>query len=337
MKRILFITTGGTIASSRGEEGFSPTLAGADLLQAVPELDGLGQIQIQPVLNIDSSNMQPENWVTMAETVFAARDDYDGAVIAHGTDTMAYTSAALSFMLRNITIPVILTGSQIPMGEPGSDAPKNIYDAFCFACDQVAGVYIVFGGKVINGARATKIHTKDFQAFVSLNYLEVATIHSGQINYRSVPARGPVAPAQLSADLCPDVCLIKLVPGTKPELLAAVKTLGYRGVVIEGFGAGGVPFTGRNLVPKIEELLQAGIAVVITTQCPYGGADLTLYEVGQKALKTGAIPAYDMATEAVVTKLMWTLGQTADLAEVARIMLTDYVGEIRIPNKQDQG
>ena len=114
-------------------------------------------------------------------------------------------------------------------------------------------------------------------------------------NYRPVPARGPVAPAQLSADLCPDVCLIKLVPGTKPELLAAVKTLGYRGVVIEGFGAGGVPFTGRNLVPKIEELLQAGIAVVITTQCPYGGADLTLYEVGQKALKTGAIPAYDMA------------------------------------------
>ena len=98
-----------------------------------------------------------------------------------------------------------------------------------------------------------------------------------------------------------------------------------------------MPFTGRNLVPKIEELLQAGIAVVITTQCPYGGADLTLYEVGQKALKTGAIPAYDMATEAVVTKLMWTLGQTADLAEVARIMLTDYVGEIRIPNKQDQG
>lgn len=334
MKQILFITTGGTIASSRGEEGFSPTLAGEDLLRAVPELDGLCQIRIKPLMNIDSSNMQPENWITIAETVFAALDQYDAVVVAHGTDTMAYTAAALSFMLRNLNKPVILTGSQIPIGEEGSDGRKNIYDAFCLACDNIPGVYIVFGGRVIRGCRASKVDTKDFRAFASINYPEVATVDSGSIHYRRASSEAIAGHPQLETNLCTNVCLLKLIPGTQPELFEKVKELGYRGVVIEGFGAGGVPFQGRNLVPKIEELLQAGIAVAITTQCLSGSSDLTLYEVGQKALKTGAMPAYDMATEALVTKLMWALGQTADLGEVARIMLTNYVDEISIPKQQ---
>jgi L-asparaginase len=330
MKKIFFITTGGTIASSPGEEGLAPAQTGEDLLRAVPQLDRLCHISIRPLLNIDSSNMQPENWVTIAETAFAALDDYDGVVIAHGTDTMAYTASALSFMLQNIKKPVILTGSQIPMGEAGSDAPRNIYDAFCVACDNIPGVYIVFGGKVIRGCRASKIHTTDFQAFASINCPDVATVDSGHIAYQQRPTAATTGSPSINTSLCPHVALLKLIPGTRPELLDAVKQLGYRGLVIEGFGFGGVPFQGRNLIPKVQELLAAGLAVAITTQCLWGGSDLTVYEVGQKALKTGVIPTSDMATEALVTKLMWALGQSDDLAEVTRIMQTNYAGEIKV-------
>jgi len=330
MKKILFITTGGTIASLPGEEGLAPAQRGEDLLRAVPQLAGLCQIDIRPLFNIDSSNMQPENWVTMAETSFAALKDYDGVVIAHGTDTMAYTAAALSFMLQQLNKPVILTGSQIPMREEGSDAPRNIYDAFCVACDGIPGVYIVFGGRVIRGCRATKVHTRDFQAFTSINCPDVAAVEAGQILYRQRPAVPTTGAPSLNTSLCPRVALLKLIPGTRPELLGAVKDLGYRGLVIEGFGLGGVPFQGRNLIPMVQELVAAGLAVAITTQCLWGGSDLTVYEVGQKALKTGVIPAYDMATEALVAKLMWALGQSDDLQEVTRIMLTNYAGEIQV-------
>ncbi|HHW54775.1 MAG: asparaginase [bacterium] len=331
MKKILFITTGGTIASAPGKEGLAPAQSGEDLLQAVPGLARLCHIDIRPLLNMDSSNMQPENWVTIAEAAFLALDNYDGVVIAHGTDTMAYTAAALSFMLQKIKKPVILTGSQIPMGEAGSDAPGNIYDAFCVACDSIPGVYVVFGGKVIRGCRASKIHTRDFQAFASINCSEVARVKAGQITYRQRPTQLAAGSPSLNTSLCPQVALLKLIPGTRPELLTAIKDLGYRGLVIEAFGLGGVPFQGRNLLPGLEELVTAGLAVAITSQCLWGEADLSVYEVGRKALKTGVIPAYDMATEALVAKLMWALGQGDDLEEVTRIMLTNYAGEIGLP------
>lgn len=330
MKKILFLGTGGTIASSEGEEGLIPTLSAEDLINAVPELEEICEIEAKLIMSKDSSNMQPEDWVAIAENAYEGIKQFDGIVIAHGTDTMAYTSSALTFMLQNINKPVVVTGSQLPLIQEGTDAKRNIVDAFKTACEDIAGVFVVFNGKIIKGCRASKLRTTSFNAFESINYPYIGIIEENGIRYNEKPLPKEGQTPKLNTSLSPDVFLLKLIPGTRPDILDAVMQLNYKGVVIESFGAGGVPFDGRDLLPKIEEMLEKGIPVAITTQCLFEGVDLTVYQVGQKTLKKGVIPAYDMTTEALVTKLMWALGQTSDLDEVKKIMLTDFAGEINI-------
>lgn len=330
MKRILFLSTGGTIASSQGEEGLTPTLAAEDMLRVIPQLKEICKIEAKVIMNIDSSNMQPEDWVIIAENAFESLKDFDGIVIAHGTDTMAYTSSALTFMLQSINKPVVITGSQIPIGEEGTDAKKNLIDAFITACEDIAGVFIVFDGKIIKGCRASKLRTRSFNAFESINYPYIGTVNGKRIEYIYKPPRTEGKAPELNTRYSPDVFLLKLIPGTDPKIFDALTDLKYKGVIIESFGAGGVPFERRNLLPKVQEMIERGICVAVTTQCPYEGTNLTVYEVGQKALKKGIIPAYDMTTEALVTKLMWALGQTEDPSEVKKIMAYNYADEVTI-------
>lgn len=330
MKRVLFLGTGGTIASTPGEEGMLPTLRAEDLISTIPQLSEICAIETQMIMNIDSSNMQPEDWVLIAEYVFRRLSEVDGVVIAHGTDTMAYTASALTFMIQNLNKPVVLTGSQLSITEDGTDAKRNILDAFIVASSGIRGVSVVFNGKIIKGCRSHKMDTRNFQAFESLNYPYIGTIFDKKISFIRKPSPALDKKPILNTKYSTAVFLLKLFPGMDPKIFQALLDLNYRVVVIESFGAGGLPFLRRNLLPGVEALIKKGVSIVITTQCQLGGSDLRVYEVGQKALELGVIPAYDMTTEAVVTKVMWALGQTEEREGIKKIMGTDYDDEVNL-------
>lgn len=325
MKKLLLLATGGTIASVEGAEGLAPGMDERELMKYFYGNSEDYQVEGKLLMNIDSTNMQPESWIKIAEAIHSHYDHYDGFVITHGTDTMAYTSAALSYMLQNLGKPVVITGSQIPISMKKTDAKRNVLDALQFACEDIGGVFIVFDGRVIRGTRAVKMRTKSYDAFESINHPYVAHINQSDIKYvRQKPVKSNKN-LKLEPSLCPDVFLLKLHPGTKPELFDAIKSL-YRGIIIESFGNGGIPFQGRDLLPKVKELIASGVAVVITTQCLEEGEELELYEVGRKVAQDLIILSGDMNTEAIVPKLMWALGKSDNLSEVKTIMETsiDY-------------
>ena len=328
MKKLLLLTTGGTIASVEGENGLAPAVDANELLSYVSDLDNEYTMETISLMNLDSTNMQPEDWVTMAAAVRDHYHAYDGFVITHGTDTMAYTAAALSYMLQNSSKPIVITGSQIPITFQKTDAKKNIKDAIRFACEEVGGVYVVFEGRVIQGTRAIKLRTKSYDAFESINYPYIAFIHDDTIEYNK-KTQGENLPFTVDTSLCTDVLLLRLYPGLKPEMLDVLASM-YKGVVIESYGSGGIPFEGRDLLQKINELVEKGIVVVITTQCLEEGEDMTIYEVGRRIDQELVIRSSNMNTEAIVPKLMWALGRSTDPKEVKRMMETPIAEDITI-------
>ena len=333
MKKILLLGTGGTIASEAGASGFVPGIKSESLLQsAIGELYPGCTFQAEDILSLDSSNIQPEHWLIIARRVFESLCEFDGVIILHGTDTMAYTAVALSFMLRNLDKSVVLTGSQVPFGEPGSDAVANIRTAIAAVRAGITGVSVAFAGRVICGTRAVKVSTMDYSAFESVNAPYMAQMMADGLRVFSNHTAPSALQLPLSLDdrLCTDVFLLKLVPGTKPELFDSLISLGYRGVVIEAFGAGGIHYEIRDLPAKLKVMADLGIPVVVCSQCLYERADLSIYEVGRQMLASGVIPAGDMTTEAAVVKLMWALGRTKDILEVARIFEECYAGEVSL-------
>ncbi|MCP8967767.1 asparaginase [Ectobacillus ponti] len=325
MKKILLIATGGTIVSVEGQEGLVPGLTAEELMKHFQHGDWDVEVTCHVLMNRDSTNMQPEHWQQMADCIAQHYGDYDGFIITHGTDTMAYTSAALSYMLQGLGKPVVITGSQVPISFKRTDAKKNVADAVRFACEDIGGVFVVFDGRVILGTRAVKMRTKSYDAFESINHPYVAYITQEDVQYYGKPAAAE-GPFTVNTSLCPDVFLLKLFPGTKPEIFDYLKH-NYKGVVIESFGNGGLPFEERSLLEKVKELTEAGVAVLISTQCLEEGEDLYLYEVGMKVAQYNVILSGDMNTEALIAKLMWALGNESNPQQVKEIMERTIAGD----------
>lgn len=329
-KKILLLTTGGTIASLKSKEGLVPELKGHHLMPYIASFTKEYNVSIEDILHLDSSNIQPEEWLFIGKNVYENCKHYDGIIITHGTDTMAYTASILTFMLPNIPIPVVITGSQLPLTHPLTDAIDNLRYAFAMAASGAEGIFVAFNRKIILGCRAVKIRTTGFDAFESVNYPNIATIDSTGLNInRTVLPKNSGEPEFLN-QLCSDVFLIKLTPGLNPSIFDMLIDMNYRGIVIEAFGAGGLHYIHRDLISKLEKLAEHGISIVISSQCLYERSDLTIYQPGQLALKHGVIQAFDMTTEAAVTKLIWALGQTKDMEEVKKIFATNYAGEISL-------
>lgn len=321
MKKILLIATGGTISATSSDMGLTPTINSDDLLKYVPEVKELCIIDaIQPI-SIDSTNIQPEDWCEIAGLIRDGYDSYDGFVVTHGTDTMAYAAATLSYLVQNSAKPIVLTGSQKPINLDITDGRMNLRDAITFACKGTAGVYIVFNGKAIVGTRARKTRSKSYDAFESINFPIAAFIDGKRIT-RYFRANTIDAPPVFYTEIFPHIFLLKLSPGMEPDVLDYISDK-YEAIVIESYGTGGIPFADkRNFLSKLKAASDKGKIIVIATQVMLEGSDLSTYAVGARALEYNVLQSFDMTIESAVAKLMWILPQTKDYDKIKQLFYT---------------
>ena len=320
MKKVLMIATGGTIASKDSGQGLTPAITSEEILGYVPAIGELCQVEAIQLMNLDSTNITPSHWLEMARAVEEHYDEYDGFVITHGTDTMAYTAAALSYLIQYSQKPIVITGSQKSICLENTDARLNLYNSFLYAADDGShGVSLVFDGKVILGTRARKERTKSFNAFSSVDYPELGVIRDGklirylaELEYRT----RPVFYHQLEER----ILLLTLIPGMGADALEALRDR-YEAVILQSFGVGGLPGgASGSLAQAMEAWLEEGKTILMMTQVPYEGSDMTVYQVGyQVKKKYQLIEGYNMTLEAAATKLMWVLGQTRESGQVRQM------------------
>lgn len=328
MKKILLIGTGGTIASEITENGLAPELTSKQLLDFVPGIREFCRPDCEQLLNLDSTNITPNHWQMIVQCIKEHYEDYDGFVLTHGTDTMAYTAAALSYMIQDSPKPIVLTGAQKPIGFDSTDSKMNLSDAFRCAAEDMPGVSIVFDHKVILGTRAKKTHSKSFRAFSSINFPELGVLRDGTL-LRYIRQTCGEAP-RFFERLNTAVSLVKLVPGMQREILDFMFERNDA-LIIESFGVGGVPETG-DFYDCIAYWKGQGKFVVLTTQVEKEGSDLNIYHVGNRLKNVlGVLEAYDMTTEAVFAKMMWILEQTKEPETVAKLFYTPVAGDILWP------
>ena len=325
-KKILLLTTGGTIASVPGGEGLEPRRSEV-MERELQQLRTYYDITVADVLCLDSSNIQPEQWQLIATRIFENRQGFDGIVVSHGTDTMAYSASAVTFMLPDIDVPVVFTGSQLPLTDMLSDGPDNLRTAFAMAASGKPGVFLAFDRKIMLGCRAVKVRASGFSAFESVNarYAGVVSNRGLVLDERVLPR--PNGQAKLMPRLSENVFLLKLTPGLNPAVFDMLAAMGYKGIVIEAFGLGGINILSKGL-RGIRRAVEDGISVVVTTQCLYDSSDLKVYQVGNKLLELGVIQGRDMTSEAAMTKLMWALGQDMRPEEIAALFAKSLAGEI---------
>ena len=333
VKRIKLIGVGGTIVSRQSENGFVPDMTPKELISMIPELEGYCEIIFEEVMNTDSSNLQPEDWGFILPVIVNALNDkeVDGIVVIHGTDTMTFTASATAIFVRNINKPIVFTGSQIPWEVFGSDARRNIIDAFRIATEtDIIEPVIVFNSRVYRATRTVKLREYDLSAFESVDNFPVAEISrtidmvDPFIKLRSEQTENAYVDGEISAS----VALLRVFPGMDPMIFEHIVKGGYKGIIVEGYGAGNLPIKERSLLDKIKSIVDRGIPVVITTQCVFGRTE-ALYETNNIFVQNGAINGKDMISETALIKLIWALGKGQTLGEIKEKMYTNLAGEIK--------
>lgn len=307
-KHILMIATGGTIASKETAEGLAPALSSKELLDCVPEIGSVCRVDAVQPFNLDSTNVYAKHWLEIAHIVEENYQKYDGFVVTHGTDTMAYTAAALSYLIQNSAKPIVLTGSQRSAYSRDTDARRNLADAFLFCADDGAyGVRIVFDGSVILGTRAKKTRTRSFNAFSSIDFPAVAVMREG-VPFYYIEGKKPSGSPTFSHALNENVFVLKMIPGLRADIFDYLDAH-CDGLVIESFGAGGLPdYEEGAFLERLAHFLSLGKTAVLTTQVEREGSSLDKYAVGRRLHACGKVlEARCMTLEAAVAKLMWIL------------------------------
>lgn len=330
MKKILLIQTGGTIAmdSNNGEQpSLNPEKWTELMYQSIPELSKIAQVEMERLFFEDSSDIHKKHWGKLAEFIHDKYQNYDGFVILHGTDTMAYTASALSFALQGLSKPVILTGSQVPMSNVRSDARRNLVNAIEMATLPVPEVAVCFNDFVYRGNRSTKMSIGDFDAFASPNYPPLAEIGL------NIELRDHIRTAsdsmRLSTDFSDQVFLLKIYPNLDPQFLEQINFGDIRALIVEAFGSGNFPIHGsQSLLPFFKKCIQNNILLIITSQAAYDAVELNNYESGRKAQQLGALSAKDMTTEATLTKIMYLLARYPDNEKIIEQFNRNIAGEI---------
>ena len=340
--KILIIYTGGTIGMIENPE--TNALQPFDfshLMENVPRVKKLeydiDNIQFDPP--IDSSNMNPQHWADIAKAIEDNYDDNDGFVVLHGTDTMAFTASALSFMLENLSKPVIITGSQLPIGEVRTDGDENLITALQVAAEvdkrtgeaMVQEVAILFENHLWRGNRSTKMSANNFNAFMSNNYPELARIGLDIKYFKEMLYRLPSKrPLKVRYNMDPNVMFLELHPGITPSTLKyLLNTPDIKGIVLKTYGAGNSP-SEPWFTSLIREATDRGVVIVNVTQCPNGGVHDELYETGNCLANAGVVSGHDMTSEAAITKLMYLFGLGLSPAGVKRYFNSDLCGEVSL-------
>ncbi|MCX8169374.1 MAG: Glu-tRNA(Gln) amidotransferase subunit GatD [Candidatus Methanomethylicia archaeon] len=339
--RVYIIGTGGTIASRVDylTGAVYPALTPEELYELIPELGEIAFLEMESLFNIFSEDMTPDKWKKIAEKTYEKiMEGWDGIIIPHGTDTMGYTAAALSFAIRNPPIPIVLTGAQRSSDRPSSDANLNmICSAIVASKAPFAEVTVVMHSTsnddtctAHKGTKVRKCHTSRRDTFKTINAKPLATVKpNGEIimhtkEYRS---RGFHDNVILEAEFDPKVVLLKVYPGISEEIMHSIIDLGYHGIVLEGTGLGHVP---QTIIEVIKRAIEEEIPVVMTSQCLWGRVNMNVYRRGVELLKIGVIPGEDMLPETALVKLMWTLAKTRNMNEIREIMMNNIAGEINL-------
>lgn len=316
-KKVLILHTGGTLGMRprHPDEALAPDEFGATVLEQVPELRRMADIETIVSFSLDSSDLTPEHWVELARTIIDARHSYDGIVITHGTDAMVYTACALSFLLRDVPFPVILTGSQRPLTDVHTDGRANLVGAVDLALRPIPEVSIYFDGLLLRGNRAVKHSTFDFGAFSSPNFPPLAEVGT-DVRLTGIPLR-PKGPFRIEGGFNPDVALVWLHPGDDGEILRRLVDSETVAVLIAAFGFGNIPLVDARVAEAIRMLVEKGKVVAVGSQSPKGTVDLTRYAGGRLALECGCVGTGDMTLPAATVKLMY-LGETQKSADAMR-------------------
>ncbi len=329
MKKILIIHTGGTFGMSPADP--AKTLRPGNLEAAIekhlPALNSLARIDIRIPFNLDSSNIGPERWLEIHRIILENGADYDGFVLIHGTDTLVYTAAALSFTLSDFKRPVILTGSQRPLYAIRSDARSNLINAVELATMPIPEVAICFDNKLYRGNRTKKISIESYQGFESPNCPLLATIGL-KIHLRPDNFFKKRIPVKLKPIFDTDLAIIHLFPGIKTKMYQDLLKEPIRSLIIAGFGSGNFPTYDNQWNNFIAECGALGKLVCITSQSPHGRIDLNLYETGKQALDAGAVGLEDMTLEASIVKLMLLQGNYDDQQKLKSLLGVSIAGEV---------